>query len=435
MERIVLEMNFLWHPTNAGLEAGIDGFIEIRDPGTGEATNNIVQVQIKASKREWICADTGTEFSYLCQERDIDYWMKGNTPMVLIVVRPKGDEAYWANVKEVFADSRRRRDRHIRFDKMTQRFDASAASALVKLAVSREWGPYMPAIPYPETLISNLLEVKEFPSTIYIASTDYRDPQEVFDWARTREINLPHGWLLSEQSIRSVFDLREEPWVDLVHRGTVEALDVGEWADTGDLDRRREFVRLMNQVLREDMRQQGLRWSSRENSFYFPARRDRVSNPVVRKYDYKSLELNTSREVVQIHRHPGTNEIVYCRHNALKCTFLRVENRWCLALTPHYIYTTDGKTPYSRAEDLLSGIKRIEHQDAVLGQVVMWKYKLTHAPSKELFTDHDVRPPLISFGELLRESCECGIDECKWLSTDARVSDEVGGDNWGLFDA
>jgi hypothetical protein len=435
VEGIVLEMGFLWHPTNAALDAGIDGIIEIRDPVTGDAMNNIVQVQVKATEQEWISADTSTEFSYLCKERDIDYWMKGNTPVVLIVVRPRGDEAYWANVKEVFADPKRRRDGHIRFDKKTQRFDASAASALVKLAVSRDWGPYMPAIPYAETLISNLLEVTSFPPTMYVASTDYRDPQEIFDWARTRDLNLPNGWLLSEQSIRSVYDLREQPWVELVHRGSVETFDMGEWADADDPDKRREFVRLMNQALREDMDQQGLRWSSGENCFYFPAKRDAGHNPVCRQYDYKSLEQNTSREVVQIHRHPDTNEIIYCRHNALRCAFLRVERQWCLALTPHYVYTTDGKTPYPRGEDLLSGMKRMEHQAAVLGQVVMWKYKLTHVRSKGLFDERDVRPLLISFGELLKESCDRGIDERSWLSTDAPISDDESGDDWGLFDA
>ncbi|MHC4075935.1 MAG: DUF4365 domain-containing protein, partial [Planctomycetota bacterium] len=47
VEQTVLEMGFTWHPTNASLEAGIDGIIEIRDPETGEVTNNIIQVQVK----------------------------------------------------------------------------------------------------------------------------------------------------------------------------------------------------------------------------------------------------------------------------------------------------------------------------------------------------------------------------------------------------
>ena len=35
--RCFLDMGLPWHPTNAPLDAGIDGFIEIRDPQSGEA--------------------------------------------------------------------------------------------------------------------------------------------------------------------------------------------------------------------------------------------------------------------------------------------------------------------------------------------------------------------------------------------------------------
>jgi hypothetical protein len=278
VERIVLEMGFVWHPTNAGLEAGTDGIIEIRDPTTGNATNNIVQVQVKTTIRSWV-AESLTEFTYRCDERDIDYWMQGNTPVVLIAVRPRGNEAYWTNVKDAFADPKYRREKCLRFDKKTQRFDASAASALMKLGVHRDRGPYMPAVLHPETLISNLLEVRSFPPTIYIGSTDYRDAQEIFDWAKEHDLQLPQGWLLSEKSLRSVYDLRQQPWVELVDRGSVEAFDVEEWAYSNDPDRQREFVRLMNQVLRDDMSLRRLRRSTKENCFYFPARHTDEHSP------------------------------------------------------------------------------------------------------------------------------------------------------------
>ena len=96
VERVVLKMGFTWHATNASLEAGIDGIIEIRDPETGEAMNNIIQVQVKATTREWI-SETNEQFTYLCKARDVHYWIQGNTPVVLVAVRP--DET---NVMRVF---------------------------------------------------------------------------------------------------------------------------------------------------------------------------------------------------------------------------------------------------------------------------------------------------------------------------------------------
>lgn len=49
IEKVCLEMGFLWHPT--GLEAGIDGYIEVRDHQSGAVTNCIVQVQSKATEK------------------------------------------------------------------------------------------------------------------------------------------------------------------------------------------------------------------------------------------------------------------------------------------------------------------------------------------------------------------------------------------------
>src|SRR5690606_19052526 len=111
------------------LEVGIDGIIEIRDPETGEATNSIIQVQVKATKRKWI-QETSEEFVYRCRPQDVEYWLKGNAPVILVAVRPEGNEAYWANVKNAFADDRRQNDCRIRFNKATDRFDESAAGPL-----------------------------------------------------------------------------------------------------------------------------------------------------------------------------------------------------------------------------------------------------------------------------------------------------------------
>jgi hypothetical protein len=47
IEKRTLEMGFVWHPTH--LDAGIDGYIEIRDSVTGEVSNCIIQVQSKAT--------------------------------------------------------------------------------------------------------------------------------------------------------------------------------------------------------------------------------------------------------------------------------------------------------------------------------------------------------------------------------------------------
>ena len=65
------EMGFLWTPTSGHADAGIDGFVEIRRSDTGEATNLIIQVQSKATTKNWDC-ESADGFEYRCEDRDIN---------------------------------------------------------------------------------------------------------------------------------------------------------------------------------------------------------------------------------------------------------------------------------------------------------------------------------------------------------------------------
>ncbi len=66
----VSAMGHVWHPR--GLDAGIDGSIELRDPSTGEVTNCHIQVQSKASDRDFP-GETATKFHFIVDERDLEY--------------------------------------------------------------------------------------------------------------------------------------------------------------------------------------------------------------------------------------------------------------------------------------------------------------------------------------------------------------------------
>jgi hypothetical protein len=430
VEQIVLEMGFVWHATNANLESGIDGIIEIRDPATGETTNNIIQVQVKGTVKEWI-SDTPETFVYRCRPRDIAYWMRSNTPVILVAVSPNRKEAYWANVKEIFSDPSKRKEKKVVFEKATERFAASAASDLMKLGVPKDIGAYLPATECEETLYSNLLEVKSLPASIYSAATDYRTPGEVFDWAKESDINLPSGWLLTEKMIRSVHDLRDEPWPQICDRGSVEQFGIDEWAESEDPDIQREFVRLMNQTLKRDMAIRRLWHSKEEQCFFFSARMTDSGEPRGRRYYYKGLEKETSRKVVIVHINPRTGKTSYYRHGAMKGVFLRIDKKWYLTITPHYLFTTDGKTKHPYSEDLLSGLKKLERPSTVLGQTVMWKHILTVRPPRSLFDGESREEPLITFGDLLSVTGERGLDDRSWRKHDIQVERDL--DSWELF--
>ena len=433
VEREVLAMGFAWHPTNQALDAGIDGIIEVRDPETGEATNNIIQVQVKATTRKWTY-ESSDEFTYRCRPEDIEYWTRGNAPVILIAVRPDGDEAYWAHVQDAFADKGRSDDLHIRFNKQTQRFDRNAARGLLRLAVPRDVGPYLPAPHQNEELISNLLPVTSLPPHIYVASTDYRDPKDVIAWAKNSEVQLPSGWFLGDELIYSFHDLREGVCREICDIGSVETFGTDEWSDSDDPDRQRQFVRLLNQVFRGDMRIRRLWRSKDERCYYFPSRRGPNDEPEARTYWYRSLQQKTSSEVVKVEPDRSGDGIWDCRHDAIQHAFLRINDGWHLVITPHYVFTTDGRTPHPHGEELLSGLKRQEHQKAVLGQVVMWRHKLTEQTHQMRLGESEREQPLVGFGDLTRFSCPRGINDADWLPSDS--GDESEGDDsmdGGLF--
>jgi len=70
VERRILEMGCLWHPTG-GVEAGIDGFIELRNPETGEVTGSQLALQSKATAGVFQ-GETSERFEFLCRQVDLD---------------------------------------------------------------------------------------------------------------------------------------------------------------------------------------------------------------------------------------------------------------------------------------------------------------------------------------------------------------------------
>ena len=121
-------------------------------------STDFIAVQVKATERAFP-KETSHSFEWPCNQRDLDYWLQGNAPVVLIVVRPRHDEAYWVPLKAYFADLATRATRRIIFDKSRNRFDEACASELTTLAIPTNIGIYGPPASIPEKLYLNLLPV------------------------------------------------------------------------------------------------------------------------------------------------------------------------------------------------------------------------------------------------------------------------------------
>lgn len=408
IEAVVLEMGLLWYPTGQ-VEAGIDGMIEIRDPATGAVTNSIIQVQSKASDQPFD-AESATSFEYLCDARDLDYWMAGNAPVILVVSRPSTREAYWVAIKEYFSDSARLKSRKVVFDKVRDRFDSSAAcrQALINLALPRDAGLYLAPQPKRERLYSNLLSVAYYPERMFVARTSYREPKDLWAVVKARGLSIGGEWILREQCIYSFHDLRQPPWDTLCDRGTVEEFPTSEWSDSSDPAAQRRLVDLLNRCLVEQGRALSLAYDGKRDHYYFRATADLSRRAV----QYRSMTKTVTRAVFEGYKSKTkADHIAYYRHSAFEGKFRRYDGAWFLEITPTYHFTRDGyhQDPYYK--DRLKGIKRLERNSAVLGQLLMWADYLSQQAS--LFS---TQPPLLVFGGLQTVDVCAGIYDEAWRS-------------------
>ncbi|MFB3924331.1 MAG: DUF4365 domain-containing protein [Terriglobia bacterium] len=403
IEKVCYEMDFLWHAT--GLEAGIDGHIEIRNANTGEVTNLVIQVQSKATEQSFE-AETETSLSYTCRERDLEYWLAGNAPVVLIRSRPKTHEAYWVPLKEYFTDLNRRKSRKIVFDKKSDRFDRTARDRLLHLAVPADSGLYLGASPKQETIYSDLLRLSRFPDCYFVARTEFRTRGEVFALLREITPNVRGEWILRDKQIYSFHDLTTPPWTQISEGGTVEEHNTSEWALTDSADRQKRFVELLNACLREQLYARGVIFS-RENQYYFWRATPDLS-PIT--FAYQSREKRAERTVFK--GYPSKSDhtrMSYYRHSAFEGRFVRYDGQWFLQIKPTYHYTRDGWQLSRFQPDALSGIKRLEKNQAVNGQVIAWGHLLQET------TLFDKPPRFLEFTALLEFPIDAGLDDESWL--------------------
>jgi hypothetical protein len=413
IERVVLGMRSAWRPTGV-FDVGIDGTIELCDRATGEALNLLVQLQSKATAVPW-ANETDQGFDYHCRPQDVDYWLQGNAPVILVCSRPRTGEAYWISVKNHFHDPERRRTGRASFDKQRDRFVPDAYQAIRDLAEPADAGLYLAATPKPEQLVSNLLAIRSFADRVYVADTDLRTRGEVYAVFRDQlGVPCPSEWILHDKRMISFHDLAEYPWDEVCDRGTVEGFHSREWADATDQDRRRQFVQLLNGALREKLFPQ-VRFRGDLECYTFAATPEKRA----RRVRYASSR-GPGRTVFQSYTSKGKDgrTFTHYRHYAFQGQFLRYDDQWFLEITPTYVYTWDGWRLDRFHSDRLSGIKRLERNPAVHHQLLLWVDYLKRGG--DLF---DLAYPFLAFGDLRAFELGVGIEDAAWQARDEELVD------------
>jgi Domain of unknown function (DUF4365) len=240
----VTEMGFLFHPRR--VDHGIDGHIDPVDPGTRDVLNLVLLVQSKASSMPFPYEDADG-FQYTCEERDLNYWLSGNAPVILVLSHPDQGEAWWVDIKAELSDPKLRAIRTVRVDKHRQVFDATTAPALLRRAVPKNSGLFLASPPKRETLTSNLLRVENLPAVLHIAPaavTTYPAAGELL--ARERGAD-GGGWILRDGLVISFSDLTKAP-LRVLCSGDTERHDTAEWSQSSDLDTLHRFMHLLSRT-------------------------------------------------------------------------------------------------------------------------------------------------------------------------------------------
>jgi hypothetical protein len=415
IERIVLEMGFVWHPRT--IDAGIDGMIELRNTKTEEAYNFHILVQSKATEGSFQ-NDNGRTFEYTCDERDIDYWLKGNTPVILICSNVVNNEAYWLNIKEYFKDPLIRKTKKAIFNKIENRFTKENNQKLLDLATSTNKGFYFSPAPKVERIVSNLLPLIYYPEYIFCADTKYRRNVEL--WNALNQLQNKKGinknWMLSDGKIYSFNDLTKEPWNVFVTK-EVSFFNTSIWAKTHELSLTNNFIQLLNNSLETFLHQRNIIHKVVEkniNLFYFRPRLDNDQRPYSKKIYYSRFGRKSHQSVCERYvRKSDPSVISFYRHLALEHKFYRYDGQWYLEITPTYYFTHDGFKMHYYYESKLKGKKALDKATAVFSETIFWAWFLGQESGK-LFE----YSPTLKFGQLWESDLNAGLDDNLWLKKD-----------------
>ena len=411
IQGVVNAMDFMFYPTG-GVEAGIDGYIELRDVDTGEVANSLLQVQGKASERERLHGDTGETFEFPCTEADISYWLQGTAPVLLVFVALREGKAYWKSIKEWFSDPERVKARKVIFNRSRDEFDRDAKAAIVEVSTSARPGASGPSVRIHEELLTNLVGV-DFAPRLFWAPTRHASDKSFGAALRDLDPKAGGEWIVRSKAVLSFHDLDRWPWNQLCEVGEMEEFDVDEWSDADDDDRQRDFVALLNRAMTGFVRP-ALRRDRDSGVLYFtkPWNRERL------QYAYRSLQNTTTRRVVGRYGKSKADPTkpAYWRHSGLLHRFVRLGGKWFVEVTPTYHFTRDGKEPDGWGGERLKKIKELENNAAVMGQFVMWRsFLLTHGVGDLVSETY----PFLSFSVVDPLEMDVGVPDDLWTSQEA----------------
>jgi nucleoside phosphorylase len=267
-----------------------------------------------------------------------------------------------------------------------------------------------------EEAFPNLIALRHFPDKLYVGPALSQTRQK--GWAVLTASaagksadHVPGAWTVYEGNLYSFTDPLRSRLKTIIDAGGVDEFNTREWAFSEDPTKRRLFVQLLNVALREDLWPQGVRYHGDQEVYAFIGRPDKPP----RRLKYANVKVRSTVTVVAHYQRKSKSgkPTKYLRHNAFQGRFRFLGGQWYLEITPTYRFTYNGKDLDRYHETLLSGIKRLERNRAVLSQLLIWQAVL-RAPWPRAD-----RSRLLEFAPLTSFQFTSGVDESSLTALDA----------------
>lgn len=404
VRRRFLDMGFQFDGRSR-LEAGIDGIAEVMIDGRPMA--QMIAVQVKATESARYTSETDQAFSYLLQPRDLAYWKPSNLPVMIVLYRKSDETFYWQEVPRGFTED----DRRLQFDKQRDVLDRNAVDRLASLTVPKTGpGYYVPPLGGGEEALVNILPII-LPQEIFVATTPHSGAKATAILLAADE-PARFDWVIGGGSFWSFHDPRTSSCREIVDLDQVEAVETGYLAFHEDLNEQNHFSFLLRNTLTHQLRAD-LNWQKDNKLLYFRA----LEADTPRTLHYEASKKKTHADVVNVVKSKAEEgRVDFVRHHAFVPRFEILGDQWYLVITPTYFFTTNGLTPHSYPQALLSGKKRMDNSASLRGQVIMWHRFLTQAERRpvDLFAQETAHEPRLRFGEPPQISLETRVPEDVW---------------------
>jgi hypothetical protein len=200
-----------------------------------------------------------------------------------------------------------------------------------------------------EQILSNLFLVKDYPSTVFSASTYVRRDKEIFE--RLGDEIEKYPFLLKKERIYTFENLKspQSPFFSIIDLDDFEEEKVSEWIQ--DKDKRNDLIRLFNLALRAYCRERRLKYDKKHHRFVCL-----LKNGKDNIFMWRAGTRYTRRAVAKL-IYGTSGRLLYCRHCAADLRFIFIDNSIYLKIEPTITFTYDGYSPI-RSDKIASLMSR-----------------------------------------------------------------------------